>query len=601
MIEKTPSPRVSEPHADEVSGNALDGASTAGLPARAGLETFSSAILTIFCLTWVLSPTNLSAQAGAGFSRPGSDRPELPAFETPQTHPTDILPRLDIPREAGPEGVPPGVTIRVDRYRVVDSTVFTADELDALTSDFVGESVTYADIEAARDRITLAYIERGFITSGATIDDQEIENGVVEFRVVEGRLNRIDVTTDGRLQDDYVRLRAALATSEPINVARIEERLQLLQQDERIQYLDARLLPAERRGESVLNLDVTEARPLAFRFDFGNLESPAVGGWRGAAGFTHLNLTGIGDRLDLDVRHASGLDAINGSLSIPLNRYDTTLILHGDHGKSRVVEPPLDQLEIEGRFDTFGATLRQPVFRTRQTAVDLTVTAELRRSETSLFGIPFSFTEGQRSGTARLFVVRLGQEFRFGDMQQAFAARSTFNIGLDAFRATKNSGKVADGQFFSWLGQVQWARKLELLDSELLIRGDVQLTADPLLSLEQFAIGGIDTVRGYRTNVVVSDNAVVGALEFRVPVYRSDATATRIDIAPFVDVGRGWDDRGGGASDKALVSVGVGLRAEVGRSTSIEISWGHALRNRPGGFADDLQDSGVHFRFMTSL
>ena len=45
--------------------------------------------------------------------------------------------------------------------------------------------------------------------------------------------------------------------------------------------------------------------------------------------------------------------------------------------------------------------------------------------------------------------------------QQAVALRSTFSGGLDALGATENPGEVPDGQFFAWLGQAQWVRRID--------------------------------------------------------------------------------------------------------------------------------------------
>ena len=67
----------------------------------------------------------------------------------------------------------------------------------------------------------------------------------------------------------------------------------LVQQDERIGSIQARLGPGEVRGESVLRLKVTEERPYDFNYETGNLEPPSVGSWRQKFTFIHRNLTGV--------------------------------------------------------------------------------------------------------------------------------------------------------------------------------------------------------------------------------------------------------------------------------------------------------------------
>ncbi|MGB3650239.1 MAG: ShlB/FhaC/HecB family hemolysin secretion/activation protein, partial [Rivularia sp. (in: cyanobacteria)] len=66
----------------------------------------------------------------------------------------------------------------------------------------------------------------------------------------------------------------------------------------------------------------------------------------------------------------------------------------------------------------------------------------------------------------------------------------------------------------------------------LLTSINTQLTPDSLLSLERFSIGGVDTVRGYRQNQLVSDNGVLGAVELRIPLTENPKN---LQVNPFVE------------------------------------------------------------------
>jgi hemolysin activation/secretion protein len=101
------------------------------------------------------------------------------------------------------------------------------------------------------------------------------------------------------------------------------------------------------------------------------------------------------------------------------------------------------------------------------------------------------------------------------------AARARFSFGLDAFNATMNPGDLPDSRFVVWLGQVQWARQLTPWGLQVIARSDVQLASQPLLPLEQIAVGGRYTVRGYLENQVVRDNAVLASVETRIPLVLS--------------------------------------------------------------------------------
>jgi len=73
---------------------------------------------------------------------------------------------------------------------------------------------------------------------------------------------------------------------------------------------------------------------------------------------------------------------------------------------------------------------------------------------------------------------------------QVLALRSTFNIGVDAFDASVDLPDP-NGKFFAWQAQIQFIRRLFDTDMEIAFRTNAQLSADPLLPVEKFPIGGM--------------------------------------------------------------------------------------------------------------
>jgi hemolysin activation/secretion protein len=190
-------------------------------------------------------------------------------------------------------------------------------------------------------------------------------------------------------------------------------------------------------------------------------------------------------------------------------------------------------------------------------------------------------------------VMRIGQEWILRSTEQVFAARSVFNIGIDALDATINQN-APDGRFFSWLGQLQWARHIG--SGQLIFRSDVQLTDDPLLPIEKFQIGGANSVRGYRENQIVRDWGFSSSLEYRHPVFNGFFGQNKFFVAPFADVGGVWnvDDETTVAND-LLVSVGLGVIWEPHRRVHTHVYWGKGLINVHNP-ENDPQDYGFHFK-----
>lgn len=551
----------------------------------------------------MLASPPVRAQPSLPFERPGDVQPELPDLERPEDEPALILPPLPERPERERGRLSAGPRVEVREIRVSGSTVFSASELDGVTAPWTGRSVSAQELVELADRLTRLYVEAGYVNSGAVLPDQEITGGVVEYRIVEGALAEIHLSGNRRFRDRWLRTRLERGASVPLRVGSLEERLQILQQDPRIRRVQAALVPGARRGEAVLRVQIDEERPYRIWLGFSNHEPPSVGALRGEANLVHENLTGWGDRLQVRVGITEGYQDYAARYEIPVNRWDTTVRASFDYGSSEVVEEPFEAFDIESRSRTFGIGVRQPLRRTLRERLDAWLDLEVRRSATFLLDEAFSFGDlpADDRGRSELTALRLGGEWVYRDLVQAIAVRSQASVGLPLFGATSHGdGSVPDGRFFSWLGQLLWARRFDRWDLELVARADCQLASHPLLSLEKFSVGGNDTVRGYRENQIVRDNGVVASLELRIPLWRRADGRDYVQVAPFADFGRGWQTRRDDIGPNTIASVGVGVRAAVTRHVQGNLYWGYALRDVPDAPDRDLQDDGVHFELVVS-
>ncbi|MGH7287228.1 MAG: ShlB/FhaC/HecB family hemolysin secretion/activation protein, partial [Myxococcota bacterium] len=357
--------------------------------------------------------------------------------------------------------------------------------------------------------------------------------------------------------------------------------------------------------------------PYFASLEFSNYESPSVGSYRSELDLAHRNLTGNGDILRTMAAWTEGLQEYEVGYEIPVTSFDTTLGAWFYYGSSDVIEEPFDDLDISSRSKTYGIELRQPLYRTLETGVTLALTGEWRESENFLLGQPFSFSEGTDDGRAVVSVVRFRQDFLYRDLRQVLAARSQLSVGLDVLGATMDGcvtvdfaegcvdaadgHGVPDAQFLAWLGQFQWVRLFEPWGIEAVFRTDIQLSTRPLFSLEQFPVGGHQSVRGYRENELVRDDGFASSLELRIPLWSNAAGDFSLQLAPFYDIGRSWNTQRGEPSPRTLSSVGVGLRASISSHLSAEIYWGHRIQDVPDPSDHDLQDEGVQFSIVASF
>ncbi|NJO11754.1 MAG: ShlB/FhaC/HecB family hemolysin secretion/activation protein [Leptolyngbyaceae cyanobacterium SL_1_1] len=211
----------------------------------------------------------------------------------------DLFPSVD----DSPESSSEEATVVIERFNFLDSTVFSQEQLAAVTAPYTQRPVTFAEILQARSAVTQLYVENGYRTSGAIFPPQQLQNGVATIQVIEGRLEAIAVNGTRRLRPEYISSRLGIGTSPPLNVNRLLERLQLLQLDPLIESISADLQAGTQPGTNVLVVAVTEADSFDVTYTLDNNRSPSVGSVRHQIEVNEGNLLGFGGRAEPRLQH----------------------------------------------------------------------------------------------------------------------------------------------------------------------------------------------------------------------------------------------------------------------------------------------------------
>jgi len=529
---------------------------------------------------------------------PSTQPPPAPTPE-PLPPPDQLLPLPSAPPQPEPSGNTPE-TITVEQFEVLGSTVFSAAEFAKITEPFTKRPLTIAELFQIRSALAQLYIDKGYITSGAYIPPQTLQRGVVTIQIVEGKLEAISITGTRRLSPNYVRSRLAIATRPPLNRDRLLEALQLLQLDPLIQSLSAELSAGIRPGENVLSVRVIEAKTLSAQLVFDNARAPSVGTDRRQLQLSESNVTGLGDRLSAAYTNTNGSNAVDLSYTVPLNPRNGTLSFNYGSASSNVIERPFDVLGIESKSRYYEFTLRQPIVQTPTRELALGITASRRESEATLLDglIPFPALGADRNGKTRLTALRFFQEATWRSSVEVIALRSQFTVGLNALSATINSDPP-DSRFVAWRGQAQWVRLLAP-ETLLLVRGDLQLADRPILPLEQFGLGGQDSVRGYRQDALLTDSGLFASAEVRLPILRLPKLRSLLQLTPFIDLGTAWNLGNNPNPDAStLVAVGLGLRLQVSDRVTARLDWGIPLISISGE-KNTWQENGVYFSIVVN-
>jgi hemolysin activation/secretion protein len=520
--------------------------------------------------------------------------PTLPPPEqllpTPNTPPTTTIPN-DF-----------SAKIIVKKFDITGSTVFSPSELQKITASLTNRPIGFNELLQAANQITELYAKNGYINSGAFIPGNQtfdIAGGTVKIEIIEGSVEDIVVTGTQRLNPKYIKSRVAIGASKPLKVDRLLESLRLLQLDPLIKNISTELAAGREPSTSIVNLKVTENPTWRAGITAGNNRTPSVGELIAQASLSNSNLTGAGDGLVLSYGRSEASNIYDLNYTLPINPRNGTLKFQYSRSNSRVVENPFDRLDINGTAQDISVGYRQPLLQTTAQEFALGITIANRETNTgylaSIIGdrVGYPSPGADDNGVTRITAARLFQDYTLRDSQQVFAARSQVSFGVNTLDATV-SPSSPNSNFVTWRGQGQYVRALAP-NSILLLKLEGQIADRPLVALEQIGVGGQDTVRGYRQDLLLGDNGLLASAEVRIPIFTPAESKQVLQIVPFVDFGVVSNQAPNpNPKNDTIASGGIGLRYQSGDNFFAKLDYGVPFTaidqpKRTG------QEKGLHF------
>lgn len=508
---------------------------------------------------------------------------------------------------------------QIKEIKVSGSTVLTEKQVSKLVAPFIGKKVTFEELSAIRTTLTQFYISKGYVTSGVFLPPQNVSNGTIQFVAVEGTLEDIEIQCNRsneslstsaiapdkvpsvssakckkpalrRLQESYVTSRLKRGAGMPLNVFKLTEALQRLQQNPLFSRVKARLVAGSSPQKSLLLVELVQTPAISGTVVVDNKNSTAVGSTEITAALKDNSLLGLGDSLIVEGGFTGGKSTYNLSYILPVNTANGTIAINASRGRSRIIEQPFASLDINSQFTSYSLAFRQPLIESESTDFALGVVADIKRSQSYLFNNePFSFNPGAENGKSNVTAIRFTQDWTRKNSTSVITLASRLNLGLGLFGATTNK-MGTDGRFISWNGFAEWAQALDADKQAILVtRMTTQITTDSLLLGEQFAVGGVDSVRGYPYNYLVGDSGISGSIELQLPIVNDRNGIGSIQLVPFFDVGRVWNTSPSLRSN-TLSSLGLGLRYQLKDYLYMNLDWGMPLLN-----TDSLPNNSLSF------
>lgn len=506
-------------------------------------------------------------------------------------------------QSAGASGTPgdAAASARFDvwEYRILGNTTLPNATIERAVYAHLGEGRSFTDVEAARASLERAYHGAGYGTVFVDIPEQEVNDGIVRLRVTEGRLDRVRVT--GSRYFSNGRIRAALPGLAPGVVPNLPEVQAQIAAVNRVTG-DRAITPVLKAGRTPgtvdVELKVSDEVPLHGGLEVNDRYTADTSRTRLTASLNYGNLFQREHSFSLQYQTApqepDEVQVFVGSYVFRLaSMPSTTFAVYGVDSKTDV--SALGTLSVIGNGNIYGLRAIQALPGSPSYSHSVTLGVDyknfledIRLTDLDPLQTPIRYLN---------WSVDYSGARRSERSATSFAVTGGFGIrGL-----VNDSTQFADKRFlgaanYTYLrGNVQqsWALPLGF---QVFGRVAGQFTQTPLVSNEQFGIGGADTVRGYLESAQLGDYGYHSTFELR-----SDSLA-RLLRAPlsaahfllFYDIGTVavLEPLPSQAASFTLASWGAGMRISAWHGLDLAFDVARTLRpagNTPAG------DDRVHF------
>lgn len=510
-----------------------------------------------------LDPGRVSTPDAAGIRRmPNSLPGSLDASDYVLTQPA-------VNDGAPVESTQAALPFTVDQVQLLGVTRYPQDAFDDLTAGLVGHPVTLDDVGRVTRQVTARYRADGYLLVRTYVPAQSLDRRVLTLQVMEGRLDQVKIEGHGsRAMERYLE---NLRSEQPLTEATLERNL-LLINDLPGNQASAVMAPAGSGAGTDMYVKNEEFRRWDGFLGLDNRSSRYYGPWQAYGGVNLNDATGIGDRLSL--RGGTSLEGdqlrfYEAQYEAPVGSNGGMLSLLAQHNDGRADLP--SYLNANSQGDTLAMRYAYPLIRSREQTLKISAAFTWFNGNSEYLDDPSL----PPSTDDRIRAIRLGTSWDFTDTH---GGRNLFkgelSQGLDVMGASKqgrvNASREGGRTDFTKLQlDAQRVQNLSWItpDLELYLAATGQTSfGEPLLSPEQFGVGGNTFGRGYDPSEIAGDSGIAGKVELRYSVRPEvGGYAVPTQFYTYLDAGRVWNAAPYYVRTESLVSAGFGAHLSIAK------------------------------------
>jgi len=477
-----------------------------------------------------------------------------------------------------------GKRILIKKIEVKGATHLDKQTLNNILSKYEGKKLTIGEINQIAKDITKAYRQKHYILAYAYVPPQEIKNGILEIRVLEGKIGKIIIKGNKSYSKKFIQKHLEIIKKDTLLKDETLERALLLLNDYPSLNVKGVLTKGETLGTTDIIVETKDKRPISASLSYDNFGDKVTSKSRLTAEFGIGNLITSGDYLTF--RGITGLDRIDlnrisygkAEYLFPIGYNGIKMGLNYAHSKYKAGKQ-YTPLDIYGDADIASIYITNPLIKKRTQSLDMEFGFDYKDI--------YDYMLSSKRSEDNIRVFHLGLTYDFLDN---FYGRNIINLTL--YQGVKgifggngkndpNTSRVnADGGFTKWTADITRIQYITRYNS-LYLRASGQYSNDNLFTAEQFMIGGIGTVRGFDLASESGDSGYTASVEFHLsPIYPEkeifgQKLGDTLKFILFADHGGVFKNniQPGEYKHKYLTSIGAGMRFYAGKHFFVSYDW----------------------------
>ena len=454
-------------------------------------------------------------------------------------------------------------TVQIKNFQFSGNKLLTDQELQSIVEKWKGRTLTFEDLQNVITDIQEYYSSKNRIGK-ALLPEQEIKDGIVSIKIIEGVLGDVVV------EQTSPKPRMAVETvkkyfkgekdSAYIDTKDLQRKIFILND---LAGVNATGTYEQGKKEGESNFKVTLQDTPFFKGEVvaANYGSKSTGSNQALANLSFNNISGIGDLFTVNGIKSSGSDYVQGSYAVPILYDGLKLALNASKLNYQTLSSFSSTNQSKGDAKTYGANFTYPVFRTDRVSVNAKVGYEtkdyLNTNVLTAATISDYKIDNMIAGL---------NGFLYNNDQSSISYNANVTFGRlkinDAAQETSdNTSAKTKGSFEKLAFNISRNQTLpNLKNTNWLISVDGQTANKNLNSSEQMSLGGPYAVRAYPTGQGSGSQGVILKTELQYPYDKN------LTFGPFLDVGfikqyintyTDWQGSTRAKNDYSLAATGI--------------------------------------------